>query len=241
MSRGRDILQLLLGEDIRRDQVDLGVSVLSGLGGGHVNDLAGSALDDDESTLSEGRALHGVGGGSTGGWRARVSASAQTREKRWGSMQRIPATANQLLTDTLKGLVFLLLPFGVLDSVRHLGWKVFLKCNYVGIPRQLESTPRPGNGNGNGNGNGKLTEKEKEGRVKGKGLTPRRTTHACQLFSRPDHRRRRAATTHRNAKPRRAKLQSHPVRLTRVFFGRTVSSSASGFSHGGAPTWARQL
>ena len=65
---GRDVFQLLLGEDIRGNQVDLGVSVLSSLGGGHVNDLAGSTLDDDETVLSEGRALHGVGGRGTGGW-----------------------------------------------------------------------------------------------------------------------------------------------------------------------------
>ena len=42
------------------DKVDLGVTVLSGLGGGHVNDLARSALDDDVSVLSERRTLHAV-------------------------------------------------------------------------------------------------------------------------------------------------------------------------------------
>jgi hypothetical protein len=40
------------------DEVDLGVAVLSSLGGGHVNDLARSALDDDVSVLSESGTLH---------------------------------------------------------------------------------------------------------------------------------------------------------------------------------------
>ena len=35
------------------DQVDLGVSVLAGLGGRHVNDLAGTALDQDVARLAE--------------------------------------------------------------------------------------------------------------------------------------------------------------------------------------------
>jgi len=42
-----EILELLSGEDIKGDQVDLGVSVLSRLGGGHLDDLARTALDDD--------------------------------------------------------------------------------------------------------------------------------------------------------------------------------------------------
>lgn len=75
MGRRRDIFQLLLGEDISRDQVDLGVSVLSRLGGRHVNNLAGSASDDDVTALSEGGTLHGVGGGGTSGC-AGASASA---------------------------------------------------------------------------------------------------------------------------------------------------------------------
>lgn len=79
MGRRRDIFQLLLGEDISGDQVDLGVSVLSRLGGRHVNDLAGSASDDDVSALSEGGTLHGVGGGGTGGC-GQVGVSATTRE-----------------------------------------------------------------------------------------------------------------------------------------------------------------
>lgn len=37
---GGELLKLLVGEDVGSDQVDLGVTVLSGLGGGHVDDLA---------------------------------------------------------------------------------------------------------------------------------------------------------------------------------------------------------
>ena len=66
MGGGRQILELLAGEDVNGDQVDLGVTVLAGLGGRHVDDLAGTALDDDVAVLSQGRTLHGVGGGGTG-------------------------------------------------------------------------------------------------------------------------------------------------------------------------------
>jgi hypothetical protein len=70
---GRDILELLTGEDlfisyvpcdfkaatayISSDQVDLGVTVLSSLGGRHVDNLTGSSLDENVSTLPEGRTL----------------------------------------------------------------------------------------------------------------------------------------------------------------------------------------
>lgn len=60
------VLQLLAGEDIDGDQVDLGVAVLAGLGGTHVDDLAGTVLDDDEAVLAQGRALHRVRGGGAG-------------------------------------------------------------------------------------------------------------------------------------------------------------------------------
>lgn len=63
---GRQILELLAGEDIDGDQVDLGVTVLAGLGGGHVDDLAGAALDHDVTVLAQSRALHGVGRRRTG-------------------------------------------------------------------------------------------------------------------------------------------------------------------------------
>jgi hypothetical protein len=42
------------------------VTVLARLGGGHVDDLAGTALDDNVTVLAQSRALHGVGGGRTG-------------------------------------------------------------------------------------------------------------------------------------------------------------------------------
>jgi hypothetical protein len=60
------ILQLLLGKDIFSDKMDLCVSVLSGLGSRHVDDLARTALDDDVSTLPQGRTLHRVSQGCTG-------------------------------------------------------------------------------------------------------------------------------------------------------------------------------
>lgn len=65
MGGGRQILQLLAGEDIDGDQMDLGVTVLASLGGRHVDDLAGAALDHDVTVLAQGRALHGVGGRRT--------------------------------------------------------------------------------------------------------------------------------------------------------------------------------
>lgn len=63
---GGQILKLLVGEDIGGDKVDLGVTVLTSLGGGHVDNLARSALDDNVTVLSQSRALDGVGLGSTG-------------------------------------------------------------------------------------------------------------------------------------------------------------------------------
>jgi hypothetical protein len=66
VSRGREILVLLVGEDVGSDEMDLGVTVLSGLGGRHVDDLARSVLDHDETVLTQSRALHRVGGRGTG-------------------------------------------------------------------------------------------------------------------------------------------------------------------------------
>jgi hypothetical protein len=60
------LLKLLGGEDINGDKMDLGVTVLASLGGGHVDDLAWAALDADETVLPQGRALHWVGGGRAG-------------------------------------------------------------------------------------------------------------------------------------------------------------------------------
>lgn len=57
----RQVFQLLASEDIDSDQMNLSVTVLSSLGGGHVDDLAGTALDDDVAVLPQGRTLHRVG------------------------------------------------------------------------------------------------------------------------------------------------------------------------------------
>lgn len=59
------LLKLLASEDVDGDQVDLGVTVLAGLGGGHVDDLARAVLDDDVTVLAESGTLHGVGGRGT--------------------------------------------------------------------------------------------------------------------------------------------------------------------------------
>uniref|UniRef100_A0A8C3IBM0 G protein pathway suppressor 2 n=1 Tax=Chrysemys picta bellii TaxID=8478 RepID=A0A8C3IBM0_CHRPI len=44
----------------------LGVAMLAGLRGGHLDDLAGTPLEHHEPIFAEGRALHGEGGGSPG-------------------------------------------------------------------------------------------------------------------------------------------------------------------------------
>lgn len=49
--------KLLPGEDIDGGKMDLGVTVLSSLGGAHINDLARTVFDDDEAVLSQSRAL----------------------------------------------------------------------------------------------------------------------------------------------------------------------------------------
>lgn len=64
--RGRTyVLVLLTSEYINADQVDLGVTVLARLGRGHLDDLAGTALQEDVPVLTEGGALGRVGLGST--------------------------------------------------------------------------------------------------------------------------------------------------------------------------------
>ena len=63
---GAEIFELLASEDVDCNEMNLGVAVLAGLGRAHFNDLARAALNDDESVLAESRALHGIGGGSTG-------------------------------------------------------------------------------------------------------------------------------------------------------------------------------
>jgi hypothetical protein len=66
VGRGAEIFELLASEDINGDQMDLGVTVLSSLGGGHVDDLARALLDADEAVLAQSRTLHGEGVRSTG-------------------------------------------------------------------------------------------------------------------------------------------------------------------------------
>lgn len=66
VGRRREIFVLLASEDISGNKMDLGVSVLAGLGSRHVNNLAGTVLDHDETVLAESRTLHGEGGGRAG-------------------------------------------------------------------------------------------------------------------------------------------------------------------------------
>ena len=66
MGGGRQIFELLASEDVDSDQVDLGVTVLSSLGGRHVDNLAGTTLDHNVTVLTQSRALHRVGSGGTG-------------------------------------------------------------------------------------------------------------------------------------------------------------------------------
>lgn len=63
---GRQIFKLLASEDVNGNKMDLGVTVLARLGGGHVDDLARTTLDHDVTVLTQSRALHGVGGRGTG-------------------------------------------------------------------------------------------------------------------------------------------------------------------------------
>lgn len=62
MGGGAKIFELFAGEDIDGDEMNLGVTMLASLGGGHLDDFARAALDDDETVLPQGRTLHWVGG-----------------------------------------------------------------------------------------------------------------------------------------------------------------------------------
>lgn len=66
MSGRAEIFKLLAGEDVNGDKVDLGVTVLASLGGGHFDNLAGAVLDHNKAVLAESRALHRVRGRGTG-------------------------------------------------------------------------------------------------------------------------------------------------------------------------------
>ena len=60
VSGGAKLFQLLTSEDVNRDKVDLGVTVLPGLGGRHIHNFAGTVLNNNETVLPQGRALHGI-------------------------------------------------------------------------------------------------------------------------------------------------------------------------------------
>ena len=66
MGRGAKIFQLLAGEDIESNEMDLSMAVLASLGSGHVDDLARAGFDHHEAILAQGRTLHRVGGGGAG-------------------------------------------------------------------------------------------------------------------------------------------------------------------------------
>ena len=66
VGRGAKIFELLASEDINRNEMDLGVTVLAGLGSAHFDNFARAVLYADKSVLAERRALHRIGGGSTG-------------------------------------------------------------------------------------------------------------------------------------------------------------------------------
>lgn len=66
MGGGAKFFQLLAGEDVEGNEMDLGVTVLASLGSGHADDLARAALDDNQLVLSEGRALLRGGERGTG-------------------------------------------------------------------------------------------------------------------------------------------------------------------------------
>jgi hypothetical protein len=59
---GAKIFELLASEDVNGNEMDLGVTVLAGLRGTHLNDLAGARFDDHKTVLAESRALHRIGG-----------------------------------------------------------------------------------------------------------------------------------------------------------------------------------
>lgn len=57
---------LLAVENVNAHKMDFSVAVLSGLGGGHLDDLAGAPLQHHKAVFTEGRALHREGGGRPG-------------------------------------------------------------------------------------------------------------------------------------------------------------------------------
>lgn len=64
MGRGAQIFELFAGENVESSEMNLGVTMLAGFGGGHIDDFAGAVLNDDVTVLPQSRALHRVGGRS---------------------------------------------------------------------------------------------------------------------------------------------------------------------------------
>lgn len=62
MGRRAEIFQLLSSEDVDRNKMNLGVPVFPSLRGRHLHDLAGAALDHNESVLPQSGALHRISG-----------------------------------------------------------------------------------------------------------------------------------------------------------------------------------
>jgi len=58
-------LQLLASKDVDSNKMNLSVAVLSGLRGGHVDNLARTALDHDVTVFAQSGTLHGEGGRRT--------------------------------------------------------------------------------------------------------------------------------------------------------------------------------
>jgi hypothetical protein len=98
----RDVVVFLAREDVDGGDVDLGVTVLSGLGDGEFNNLARARLiQDDVAAFAEGGCLRGVGEGGAGHWRCRRCIPRS--DLRWTSW------ASYRLLCSLSGCVSLLL------------------------------------------------------------------------------------------------------------------------------------
>jgi hypothetical protein len=59
---GTKLFVLLGSEDVDTNEMDLGMTVLACLGGRHIDDLAGTTLDDHETVLSKSGTLLEEGG-----------------------------------------------------------------------------------------------------------------------------------------------------------------------------------
>eukprot|EP00961_Rhodomonas_salina_P232153 3136496-Rhodomonas_salina.1 len=103
---GGDTLKLLGGEDVDARELALGSSVLADLGLGHVDDLAGTALDLQELTLADRTGLDGSAIGSSGIGRIIVVVSVRhpaknnLRQDFVPSVQRRPSTNCPLFDET---------------------------------------------------------------------------------------------------------------------------------------------